>query len=73
MRPKQSRFRDVERVLRKLGFEQMKTGATSHIGFRHPDGRKTVLACHPGDVPYGTLRKIIGQVGITVEQYNETA
>jgi len=38
----------------------------------HPDGRRAVVAFHAGrTVPIGTLKRIIKDAGLTVEQFNE--
>jgi predicted RNA binding protein YcfA (HicA-like mRNA interferase family) len=36
---------------------------------RHPDGRQTYVAMHPGELPTGTFRKILKQAGLTEEQF----
>jgi len=36
---------------------------------RHPDGRRTYVAMHPGTLPSGTFRKILKQAGLTEEQF----
>jgi len=28
-----------------------------------------MVACHPGDIPRGTLRAIIAQTGLTIEEF----
>jgi predicted RNA binding protein YcfA (HicA-like mRNA interferase family) len=30
-----------------------------------------MVACHPGDIPRGTLRAIIAQTGLTAEKFLE--
>ena len=56
-------------VLEKAGFEvRRQTG--SHVimyksGIRHPIS----IPQHPGDLPKGTLKAIIRQAGLTVEQF----
>jgi predicted RNA binding protein YcfA (HicA-like mRNA interferase family) len=71
MRPRPSKPNEVIRVLRQLGFYQETSGATSHLGYCHDDGRKVVVAMHPGDIPTGTLRGMIKSAGITVQKFNE--
>ena len=41
------RFREMERVLVKLGFEAVRQKG-SHVFYRHPDGRTTTVPNHPG-------------------------
>ena len=61
--------KEVERVLEKLGFQLIRQSG-SHAVFRHPDGRWTTVPLHPGkDVAKGTLRKIIKDLGITVDEF----
>lgn len=58
------------KFLEKLGFQKGK-GKGSHIRLTHPDGRWTQVAVHPGPVPDGTLRKIIGQAELTKEELKD--
>ena len=61
--------RQVVRVLEATGFERIRQSG-SHATFRHPDGRWTIVAVHPGKtIPRGILRKILRDVGLTVEQF----
>ena len=40
----------------------------SHHRLRHPDGRATTVPVHAGhDVPKGTLRAVLQDAGLTVE------
>lgn len=51
--------KDIFKVLTKLGFEKIRQEG-SHVFFRHPDGRTTVIPNHPGEkVDRGLLNKII--------------
>jgi predicted RNA binding protein YcfA (HicA-like mRNA interferase family) len=59
----------VAKKLRKLGFMYDRQGAGSHEIWRHPDGRRTTLVNHPGDVKEGTLRNILREAGIDVDQF----
>ncbi|MCC6682919.1 MAG: type II toxin-antitoxin system HicA family toxin [Phycisphaeraceae bacterium] len=60
--------RQIVAKLQRAGFVQTRqTG--SHLFFRHADGRQTFVAMHRGDVPIGTLRKILKQTGLTEEQF----
>jgi predicted RNA binding protein YcfA (HicA-like mRNA interferase family) len=60
-----------ERVVRALeiaGFKVARVAGSHHI-MRHPDGRGTTVPVHPGrDVAKGTLRGILSDVGMTVEE-----
>ncbi|MDP2950745.1 MAG: type II toxin-antitoxin system HicA family toxin [Chloroflexota bacterium] len=60
---------EVQRVLGRLGFQLIRQSG-SHAVYRHPDGRWTTVPIHPGkDVAKGTMRKIIKDVGITVDAF----
>ena len=59
---------EVLRKLKRAGFvEKRRSG--SHIVLRHPDGRQTYVAMHPGDVPSGTFRSILKQAGFDEEAF----
>ena len=62
--------RDVLAKLGKAGFE-IKRQSGSHVILRHPDGRQTYVAMHPGDIPTGTFRKILKQANITEEEFRQ--
>ena len=60
--------REVLAKLLRAGFvEARQTG--SHKVLRHPDGRQTYVAMHPGTLPTGTFRKILKQAGLSEEQF----
>jgi predicted RNA binding protein YcfA (HicA-like mRNA interferase family) len=64
------KYNDVARKLRKLGFEFVRQGAGSHEIWRHPEtNRKITIAFHAREMPEGTLRKILRQAGIDVEEF----
>lgn len=49
----------LARILVKLGFRLVRQEG-SHMFFEHPDGRTTVIPCHPGEeIRRGLLNKII--------------
>lgn len=51
--------RTLIRVLRRLGFAQVRSRG-SHRRFVHVDGRKTTVPVHRGrDLPKGLLRQIV--------------
>lgn len=52
------KYRDVVASLRRHGFE-----------YNRKTGRVTMVACHPGDLPRGTLRAIIAQTGLSVDEF----
>ena len=59
---------EVLRKLRRAGFEERRR-AGSHVVLRHPDGRQTYVAMHPGDMPSGTFRAILKQAGLSEEKF----
>jgi len=60
--------RDVVRLLVQLGFSERRQSG-SHKVFKHPDGRRIVVAMHASkDIPRGTLGAIIKDVGISTEK-----
>jgi len=62
--------RELIRVLHRLGFFEHPERGTSHLVFKHPDGRRTTVARHPGkDIPRGTLRAILRDMNISTEQF----
>lgn len=60
--------REVLAKLHRAGFE-VKRQSRSHAVLRHPDGRQTYVAIHPGDIPQGTLRNILKQAGLTMDEF----
>jgi len=63
--------RQVIRVLETIGFQRIRQSG-SHVTYRHPEGRWTIVSVHPGKtIPKGTLRKIIRDAGLTVDEFIE--
>ena len=63
---------DITRKLRKLGYAYDRQGAGSHELWRHLElGGKVAVPRHPGDMKEGTLRVILRQAGISVEEFLE--
>ena len=61
--------REVIRILRKMGFEEIRQKG-SHKYFRHPDGRTTVVPVHPGrDIGRGLLKRIMNEVQVDREEF----
>lgn len=60
--------RDVEKVLLKKGFVG-RTTKSSHVVFVHQDGRRTVVPVHNRPVSTGTLRAILRQSKISVDDF----
>jgi predicted RNA binding protein YcfA (HicA-like mRNA interferase family) len=58
----------VVRSLERAGFKVARVRGSHHI-MRHPDGRGTTVPVHQGrDVAKGTLRGILSDVGMTIEE-----
>lgn len=52
----------VIKILKKLGFEPIRQKG-SHIFFKHPDGRCTVVPFHKGEeIGKGLLKKILQDI-----------
>ena len=67
-------YRRIARHLRVLGFEFDRQAAGSHeIWFNPRTGRYTTLPNHPGDIPEGTLRAIVRQAGVSVDEFLNAA
>jgi predicted RNA binding protein YcfA (HicA-like mRNA interferase family) len=63
--------RELLRILRSLGFEQVRQRG-SHTFWKHPDGRTTVVPVHAGEpIGRGLLRKILNDVEIEPEEFDK--
>lgn len=59
------------KILEKLDFEKI-YGKGSHIRFRHPDGRRTVVPVHSGEeVGVSLLREILRQIKLSRDEYEK--
>ncbi|MEK7472486.1 MAG: type II toxin-antitoxin system HicA family toxin [Patescibacteria group bacterium] len=54
------------KILKSKGFVEV-GGKGSHVRLKHQDGRWTQVAIHPKPIPQGTLRKILSQVKLQIE------
>jgi predicted RNA binding protein YcfA (HicA-like mRNA interferase family) len=64
------RYREVARRLRKFGFVFDRPGPGSHEVWRHSEtGRKVTLPHHARDISEGTLRAVLREAGIDVEEF----
>lgn len=58
----------IVRALERHGFRVARLSGSHHI-MRHPDGRGTTVPVHGGrDVAKGTLRAILNDVGMTIDE-----
>ena len=64
------KYREVVRRLRRLGFEFRRQAAGSHeIWFNPVSNRYTTVPNHPGSIPEGTLRAIVREAGVSVDEF----
>ena len=60
----------MEKLLLVLGFLKTRQKG-SHAFYRHPDGRTTTIPFHTGkDLPRPLIRDILGEINLTVDEYN---
>jgi len=63
---------EVIRKLRRVGFIFDRQAKGSHEIWWDPQTcARTTVPHHPGDLPEGTLRAILRQAGLTVEEFLE--
>jgi predicted RNA binding protein YcfA (HicA-like mRNA interferase family) len=61
----------IEKVLSNLGFEKAKKKC-SHARWRHPDGRATTVPNHGcNEVGTGLFKKILKDIFITEDEFND--
>lgn len=60
--------RDIEKALLAKGFHSRST-KSSHVVFIHADGRHTVVPGHNRPVRPGTLRSILRQADISLDEF----
>lgn len=59
------------KILEEIGFYSVRQEG-SHIQFAHVDGRKTTVPMHSGeDLGRGLLRKILRDIQLSVEEFNQ--
>lgn len=64
------KVKEMERVLLKAGFVPQ-IGKGSHRRFKHPDGRRTVLAYHTRNIAKPIVSAILKQSGISLEEFDK--
>ena len=63
-------YRDIVRRLRMLGFEFDRQAKGSHEIWWNPSTKaRTTIPNHPGDIPEGTLKAILKQANILVDDF----
>lgn len=61
--------RDLCKILEKIGFERIQ-GKGSHVRFKHPDGRRTVVPIHGNEkIGKGLFREILKQIKLSREEF----
>jgi len=64
--------REIVQKLKKAGFVFDRHAKGSHEIYYNPTTkRRTVVPNHPGDMPKGTLKAIIEEAGLTVDEFCE--
>lgn len=59
------------KILNKLGFEKIRQEG-SHIFFKHPDGRTTVVPLHKGKyIGRGLMRAIVNDIKVTPKEFQK--
>ncbi len=69
MPPRPLRARELIRKLERAGFV-LRRQRGSHARYVHPDGRGVTVPMHPGDVPLLVIRSILGQAGLSDEDWD---
>ncbi len=63
---------NVRAKLRRAGFHFDRYSKGSHEIWRNSRTQKrTMIANHPGDLPEGTVRAIVREAGLTVDEFLE--
>ena len=64
------KYRDIIKILKRFGFEFYRQAAGSHEIWHNPITNKfTTIPNHTGDMPEGTLRAILKQADIEVQNF----
>ncbi len=64
------KYREVTSKLRSLGWAFDRPGPGSHEVWRHTaSGRKVTVPRHARDMPEGTLRAILREAGVEVDEF----
>ncbi|MCX6277710.1 MAG: type II toxin-antitoxin system HicA family toxin [Bacteroidetes bacterium] len=64
------RYRDIISILKRMGFEFHRQAAGSHEIWYNPRTNKyTTIPNHSGDMPEGTLKAILAQADVDVEDF----
>ena len=61
--------REVSKILIKAGFVEDTTKSSHRTYFHRINNKYTTVSFHPGAIPTGTLRAIVRQSGMTVDEF----
>ena len=62
--------KDMVKILGNLGFIEIRQKG-SHKSFKHKDGRTTVIPFHGEDLGRGLIRKILKDIEISIDDYEQ--
>ena len=63
-------YRQVTKILKRVHFKFDRQAAGSHeIWFNEETNRYTTIPRHPGDLPEGTLKHMLKQAGISIDDF----
>jgi len=62
--------KDMAKILETLGFKELRQKG-SHKIYKHMDGRITVIPFHGEDLGRGLIRKILKDIEISPDEYEE--
>jgi len=64
------KYREIIKILKEFGFTFYRQASGSHeIWYNQLTKKFTTIPNHPGDMPEGTLRAILKQADISVEEF----
>lgn len=63
------RSRDIVRKLERLGFVLDRVSGSHQIFMNLDSGRRAVVPKHNGDLPKGTVKSILRESGISLEEF----
>ena len=66
-------YRDAVKKLKRLNFEFDRQAKGSHEIWWNPATRaRTTVPNHPGDIPEGTLKAILKQANVQIDEFLDT-
>lgn len=61
--------KNLIKILLGLGFVE-RDAEGSHVFFKHPNGRTTVIPIHSEEISKGLLKKILNDIQLSIEEYD---